>query len=193
MHSVLEPEINKVLQYDPNANAKLAKLEQKSFAVVLTDLSIQIKLWVNQGVLTFSSNTEKPDCYVETSSQYLKQLSDASQLTKLIKNDQLMLEGDLAIAQAFSGLLLENDIDWQSLLSRYVGDGMAHRIVQSIHNLKRVLIAKQADLDYTIASALVDEIKVAPSQLEVDDYVVQVDKINARTEKLASIINSLRG
>ena len=193
MHSVLEPAINKVLQYDPNAAVKLAKLEQKSFAVKLTDLSIQVKFWVNQGTVSFSSNTEKPDCYVETNAQYLKQLSDASQLTKLIKQDQLTLEGDLAIAQSFSSLLLDNDIDWQQLLSRYVGDGMAHRIHHSVLTLKTLIIAKQADLDYTVSSALVDEIKVTPSKFEVDDFVVQVDKVSARAEKLASAIKQLRG
>lgn len=193
MHSVLEPAINKVLQYDPNAAAKLAKLEQKSFAVKLTDLSIQIKLWVNQGEISFSSNTETPDCYVETNAQYLKQLSDASQLTKLIKQDQLILEGDLAIAQSFSSLLLENDIDWQQLLSRYVGDGMAHRIHHGILSLKDIIIAKQADLDYTVTSALVDEVKVTPSPLEVDDFINQVDAISARVEKLAVAIQNLRG
>ncbi|NVK24109.1 MAG: SCP2 sterol-binding domain-containing protein [Gammaproteobacteria bacterium] len=193
LHSVLQPAVNKALRYDPYASAKLARLEQKSFAVKLTDLSIQIKLWVHNGELTFSANIESPDCYVETSTKYLKQLSDASQLTRLIKQDELLLEGDLAIAQGFSGLLLDNDIDWQQMLARYVGDATAHRIAHGIESLRQVIQTKQSDLDYTVSSALVDELKVTPSQFEVDEFIEQVDQLHARTEKLAAALKTFRG
>ena len=192
VHSVLEPATNKVLQYDPQAKMKLAKLEGNSFAVSLTDLSIQVVLSVTSGEIRFSSHIETPSCYIKTSSNYLKQLSDASQLTKLIKQDQLILEGDLNIAQSFSSLFLDNDINWQQMLSRYVGDGMAYRIHHGLLQLQKIVQQKLADFDLTVQSALVDEIKVTPSIYEVEEYINQVDDIHARTEQLSAVIASLR-
>ena len=131
-HSFLEPLINNLLKDDASAEEKLNKLNGKSFSVQLTNLSIQLKLSVNEQKLYLSSNIEGADCKVVTTTDQLKQLSDASQLTKLIKEDKLELEGDLAIAQAFSGLLMDNDINWQNALAKYVGDGMAYRIMEKV-------------------------------------------------------------
>jgi ubiquinone biosynthesis protein UbiJ len=108
-HSFIEPKINKLLTFDDQAHTKLVKLEGKSLSVCLTDLSLNIKLQVLDNKVLLSSNTEGYDCLVTTSSQYLRSLSDASQLTKLIKQDSLELDGDLAIAQGFSELLMNNN------------------------------------------------------------------------------------
>ena len=63
----------------------MTKLNGKSFSVQLTNLSIQLKLQIYNNKLRLSNNLESSDCTVTTSTNQLKQLSDASQLTKLIR------------------------------------------------------------------------------------------------------------
>lgn len=191
-HSFIEPLINNLLKDDASAKEKLNKLNGKSFAVQLTNLSIQLKLSVNNHKLMLSNNMESADCKVITTSDQLKQLSDASQLTKLIKQDKLELEGDLAIAQAFSGLLMDNDINWQNALAKYVGDGMAHRIVEKAENLATLFRNKSTDANYTMSSLLTDELKVAPTEQEVSLFSNQVDALSAQVDRLSAQLTQLR-
>ena len=192
VHSAIEPLLNSLLKNDASAQEKLAKLDNKSFAVLLTNLSIQVKLSVNNGNLHFSNNLEGADCTVITSTDQLKQLSDASQLTKLIREEKLELEGDLAIAQGFSALLMDNNIDWQKALAKYVGDGMAYRIVEKVENLARLFNNKSTDANYTLSSLMTDELKVAPTAAEVADFSTQVDDISAQVDRLSSQLTQLR-
>lgn len=193
IHSLIEPIANKLLAKDASAQIKLVKLEDKSFAVKLTNLSIQVKLSVIQQTLRFSTNLDGADCTIITTSDQLKQLSDASLLTKLIREDKLSLEGDLAIAQAFSSLLMENNIDWQQALSQYVGDGMAYRILSTAKGIQTFAQQKSTDLTYTTSSLLTDEINVAVTEQQVAEFSNQVDQLSASTERLAAEIQQLRG
>ncbi|MFT6530294.1 MAG: ubiquinone biosynthesis protein UbiJ [Psychrosphaera sp.] len=190
-HSFIEPKINKLLTFDDQAHTKLVKLEGKSLSVCLTDLSLNIKLQVLDNKVLLSSNTEGYDCLVTTSSQYLRSLSDASQLTKLIKQDSLELDGDLAIAQGFSELLMNNNIDWQQLLSSYFGDAIAHKMVTAIQALVSNIKIKTKDMDYTLSTAITEELKLSPHYNEVSLFIDQVDTLSAKTDKLAATISAL--
>lgn len=191
-HSFLEPLINNLLKDDASAKEKLIKLNGKSFSVQLSNLSIQLKLSVINDKLLLSNNVEGADCKVVTSTEHLKQLSDASQLTKLIKQDKLELEGDLAIAQAFSALLMDNDINWQSALAKYVGDGMAHRILEKAERLAQLLRNKSTDANYTISTLMTDELKVAPTEQEVANFSNQVDSLSAKVDRLSAQLTQIR-
>lgn len=192
VHSVIEPLLNNLLKQDASAQDKMTKLDGKSFSVQLTNLSIQLKLSVRNDKLYLSNNLEGSDCKVITSTDQLKQLSDASQLTKLIREEKLELEGDLAIAQGFSSLLMDNDIDWQNALAKYIGDGMAHRVVEKIESLSRLFRTKSTDANYTVSSLMTDELKVAPTAAEVADFSLQVDEISAQVDRLHSQLTQLR-
>lgn len=191
-HSFLEPLINNLLKDDASAKEKLTRLNGKSFSVQLINLSIQLKLSVINDKLLLSNNTEGADCKVVTSTEHLKQLSDASQLTKLIKEDKLELEGDLAIAQAFSSLLMDNDINWQNALAKYVGDGVAYRILAKAESLAQLFKNKSTDANYTLSTLMTDELKVAPTEQEVTNFSVQVDDLAAKVDRLSAQLNQLR-
>lgn len=190
-HSFIEPSINKLLDFDSQSIPKLTKLEGKNLSVRLTDLSLSIKLQVLNSRVLLSSNIDGYDCLVTTSSQYLRSLSDASQLTKLIKQDNLELDGDLAIAQSFSELLINNNIDWQELLSSYFGDAAAHKIAIAIKSLAENIKIKSKDMNYTMSTVITEELKLTPHYNEVDIFIEQVDSLAAKTDKLAATIHSL--
>jgi len=191
-HSILEPLINSLLKEDASAKDKMHKLEGKSFSVQLTNLSIQIKLKIHNNQLQLSNNLEGSDCKVITSTDQLKQLSDAAQLTKLIREDKLELEGDLAIAQGFSSLLMDNDINWQRILAKYMGDGLAHRVMERANALRQFINNKSTDATYTVSSLMTDELKVAPTELEVAEFSSQVDDISAKVDRLSAQLTRLQ-
>lgn len=191
-HALVEPLINQLLKSDASAASKLAQLNNKSFAVKLENLSIQVKLQVTNQQLQLSNHLEGADCLVSTTSDQLKQLSDAAQLTKLIRQDKLTMEGDLAIAQAFSALLLDNNIDWQQALAKYLGDGLAYRIIDKAQSLAQLFQNKSTDANYTVSALLTDELNVAPTEQEVRRFADSVDDVSAHVDRLSAELAQLR-
>lgn len=190
--SIAEPMLNHVLQYDSDASNKLKKLNNKSLSVELTDLSVNLTVKVFDNKVFVSGQSESADCVIKTSLDGLQKLSDAAQITAMIRQGQLDLEGDLHVAQGFSGLLMDNDIDWQEWLSEYLGDAMTFKLSQAIKNQRTYWVRKKRDLDYTAQSALVDELRVTPDRIEVERFVADVDQLNAQTERLTLEIQKLK-
>lgn len=190
--SIAEPMLNHVLQYDSDASNKLKKLNNKSLSVELTDLSVNLTVKVFDNKVFVSGQSEPADCVIKTSLDGLQKLSDAAQITAMIRQGQLDLEGDLHVAQGFSGLLMDNDIDWQEWLSEYLGDAMTFKLSQAIKNQRTYWVRKKRDLDYTAQSALVDELRVTPDRIEVERFVADVDQLNAQTERLTLEIQKLK-
>jgi len=192
LFSIAEPALNKALRHDHSAAAKLASLENKSLSVELTDIKLSVNIGVFNGAVRISSETSQRHCFVKTELSQLKKLSDASQITYLIKQDLLELEGELSIAQRFSSLFIENDIDWQEWASNYLGDGLTHRLFSSGKQAVATIKRKQVDLDYTVHTALTEELKVVPTSIELRHFSDQVDSVSARTEKLLASIKSVK-
>lgn len=190
--SIAEPMLNHVLQYDSDASNKLKKLNNKSLSVELTDLSVNLTVKVFDNKVFVSGQSEPADCVIKTSLDGLQKLSDAAQITAMIRQGQLDLEGDLHVAQGFSGLLMDNDIDWQEWLSEYLGDAMTFKLSQAIKKQKTHWARKKRDLDYTAQSALVDELRVTPDRIEIERFVADVDQLNAQTERLTLDIQKLK-
>ncbi len=190
--SIAEPLLNKALRYDHYAGKKIADLEGKSLSVVLTDISVSINVGVYNGVVRLSNNIDVFDCYVKTELSQLKKLADAAQITSMIKQDLLEIEGELRVAQQFSALFMDNDIDWEEWLSRYLGDALTHRLVSKSKKITNDSRRKLNDLEYTVHSALVDELKVVPANIEISQFSNHVDQVAARTEMALSNLNKIK-
>lgn len=184
--------LNQALVYDGSAKYKLKKLQNKTLAVELTDLSLFVTLKVFDQKVFVSSQLEDAECTIKTTINGLQKLSDAAQITALIKNDELELDGDLHVAQSFSSLFMDNDIDWQEWLSEYLGDAAAHKLSRLVNKQHIYLNRKKRDLEYTLHSALIDELRLTPDQSEVTVFSQQVDRLNAQSERLSAEINKLK-
>lgn len=72
----------------------------------------------------------QPDCYLSLNLSVLPELRDQANITRLIKQDKLELEGDIQLAQKFSQLMTDCKPDIEEWLSRVTGDVVAHTLVQ---------------------------------------------------------------
>ena len=190
--SVAEPLLNKALSYDLESSKKLVNLEHKRFGLSLTDLGIELAFYVTKGRICFSSDISDPDCYVQTDFPQLEKLSDAALLTQLIKQDAVTLEGDLSIAQDYAKLLLNNEINWQVLLADYIGDAMSYRFMNALNRIIKLSHRKKQDAEYTLVSALVDEVKLVPDSLELAEFNDQVIELEYRAKQLNHLINNIK-
>ncbi|MDE2071080.1 MAG: SCP2 sterol-binding domain-containing protein [Gammaproteobacteria bacterium] len=103
------------------------------------------------------------------------------------------LNGDAETGQTFSRLLKQADLDWEELLSRYVGDVAAHQI----GNLARGLLRWGRDAGTRLAQDLAEylqyESSTLPPRHEVEVFLDGVDRLKNDTERLAARVQRLAG
>jgi len=189
--------MNQLLKLDDDSQQRLKKLAGKSLQVTIKELpwpllftfSDQIDV---RAVITVDNNvgpiSEPVDCLIELNLETLPKLKDSSQLTQLIQQKQLNLIGDIYVAQTFSALLKDLDIDWEEQLSGYTGDVVAHQTFASMRTLfdKAKTQIEQGAIELGEHLTQSNSIAVKPS--EVIEFSKGVTRLRSATERLSARI-----
>jgi len=96
------------------------------------------------------------------------------------------LNGDAETAQTFSRLLKQADLDWEELLSRYLGDVAAHQIGSLARGFMRWGKDAASRLGQDMAEYLVYESAMLPPRHEVESFLDEVDKLKSDVDRLAA-------
>jgi len=198
--SGIELAMNQLLKLDDDSQQRLKKLSGKSLQVTIKEMpwplifsfSEQIDV---RAVITpdndLEPTSEPVDCLIELNLETLPKLKDSSQLTKLIQQKQLNLVGDIYVAQTFSALLKDLDVDWEEQLSGFTGDVVAHQTFASMRSLFDTAKAQieQGAIDLGEHLTKSDSIAVKPS--EMMEFSRGVSDLRSSTERLSARINLL--
>lgn len=195
--SGIELAMNQLLKLDDDSQHRLKKLSGKSLQVTIKELPWPLLFSFSEqidvrAVITAdheSEPTPEPvDCLIELNLETLPKLKDSSQLTQLIQQKQLNLIGDIYVAQTFSALLKDLDVDWEEQLSRFTGDIVAHQTFTSMRTLfdtAKTQIEKSAvELGEHLTQS--DSIAVKPS--EMIEFSRGVSDLRSTTERLSARI-----
>ncbi len=188
--SALETLLNKGLALN-TANIALNKLDQKTLTVKLSELSFPLSFSVNNESILVTTITERADCTITTSIKTLQTLKAEQNLTELIKQDKLDLDGDIQLAQQFSSVAEKIDIDWQSELAKHIGDIPTYKLAQLSKQIfsKISFAAKQIESD--TSEYIVHEKKLVVTQSQVNQFSQHVNHIVEEINRLESRINQL--
>ena len=127
--SALEVPLNTLLSLDDQSTKRLQPLQGKRLTVVLKELPWPLTLAFSERIdILMDQENQDADCIISMQLSTLSELQDSSQITRLIQQGKLDLQGDIQIAQHFSSLIKELDIDWEEHLSHYVGDVAAYQM-----------------------------------------------------------------
>jgi ubiquinone biosynthesis protein UbiJ len=169
---------------DPDALARLQRLQGKQLAVCLRGIDIRLVLTAQPNGIWLNSHQEAVDCSVETEFSALQQLSDPSQLTRLIRENKLQIDGDLQTLQQFSQFFQQLNPDWQERLSAFLGDAVAHKAARAIVALQQGIRNYLQQADQTIQELAQDELRLTPVAAEVQQFSREVSTLAGRTELL---------
>ena len=200
LHAIAETIINPLLLLDEKSAARLNRLRGKRLIIFLQELSWPVELafeqqlTIHQFDLNWQQASERNadnECRLKLSLSTLNELKDSRQITRLIREHKLDLEGDMHIAQHVSALFQELNIDWEEVLSQKVGDIAAYQIVKTSKQA-RASLHKQLDMMAdTAAAMLIDEKKIAAHKLQVMHFGDQVIDTRDATERLEARIQRL--
>jgi ubiquinone biosynthesis protein UbiJ len=193
--SGIELAMNQLLKLDDDSQQRLKKLSGKSLQVTIKELPWPLLFSFSEQIdvrtVITSDNDSEPepvDCLIELNLETLPKLKDNSQLTQLIQKKQLNLIGDIYVAQTFSALLKDLDVDWEEQLSRYTGDVLAHQTFSSMRTIfdtaKTHIEQGVIELGEYLTQS--DSIAVKPS--EMIEFSRGVSDLRSSTERLSAKI-----
>lgn len=182
--AAIETTINTLIKDNPEHGRRLNRLKGKVLQVHLIELKKTLTFVFSQQVDVLTHYEGSPDCYLSLHLAVLTQLKDQNNITRLIKQEKIELEGDLKLAQQFSQLMNDCKPDLEEWMSRVTGDIVAHTVVQGVKDTN-VWVKKQVNKHHNhVAQILTEEWKVAPSPLEIANFCNQVSDVESCAAKL---------
>ncbi len=184
----LEQVLNRVIGLDPEAGERLAALHGRSIRIDLRGTGIQwIFVPAHDGRLRVLGSLEgQPDCTLSGSPLDLLRASAAG-ATQLFAG-RLRIEGDTGLAQRFSEVLADLDIDWEEQLSHLTGDIAAHEIGRGVRAASREGARMRRSSEQILSEYLTEEARLLPHRFEVEDFIADVDTLRDDAERLAARI-----
>ncbi len=193
LSAVLETLINQFLKYNLSGTQALKPLSEKTLTVKLSELPFALSFSVSDEKIHVTTNDEHSDCCIITSIKTLVELKKQQQLTDLIKNDKLDIQGDLKVAQHFANIAETLDIDWQSELAKRIGDIPTYKLGQIGQNILKKLnfAAKQIQAD--ASEWLVHEKRLLVTATEITSFNLDVaqaeQQVSALSQRIDALIN----
>ncbi len=189
--AVVETTLNTLIKDDPELGRRLARLKGQVIQVHLKEINKTLTFVFSQQIDVLANYEGEPDCYLSLNLAVLPELRDQSNITKLIKQDKLVLEGDIQLAQKFSQLMTDCKPDIEEWLSRVTGDVVAHTVIKGAENFGQFVKAQASKHQNHLAQVITEEWKVAPAPLEVAHFCDQVDELKSHAARVEAKLNQL--
>lgn len=189
--AVIETTLNTLINDDPELGRRLARLKGQVIQVHLKEVNKTLTFIFSQQIDVLAHYEGQPDCYLSLNLSVLPELRDQSNITKLIKQDKLVLEGDIQLAQKFSQLMTDCRPDIEEWLSRVTGDVVAHTVVQGVTNLGHLVKVQASKHQHHLAQVFTEEWRIAPPPLEIAHFCDQVDEVKSQAARIEAKLNQL--
>lgn len=192
LSAAVEQIINRLLQLDETASSRLKPLDGKVVAVQLQSLGpLLYCVCSSRRVDVLAGYEGTPDAIIRVQLSALGRLRDSSQITAVIKQGELEIEGNLQVAQHFSRLLTELDIDAEEQLSRYTGDILAHQAFRALRLMALLLRDRLQLVQANLGEYIREEARLAPGPLEVMQFSDAVDDLRDAVARIEVRIKRL--
>nr|WP_158118789.1 SCP2 domain-containing protein [Vibrio cidicii] len=189
--AAIETTLNVLFKDNPDLQRRLLRLKGQVIQIHLKELNQTLTFVFSQQIDVLADYEGQPDCYLSLNLSVLPQLREQANITRLIKQDQLVLDGDIQLAQKFAQLMTDAKPDVEEWLSRVTGDVVAHSAVQGARNVGEFLRAQAKKHQNHLGQVLTEELRVAPGPLEVAHFCDQVDDVQSATAQLEARLTRL--
>ncbi|WP_413494269.1 SCP2 domain-containing protein [Shewanella baltica] len=168
------------------------QLHGKVFRIQLSQLSWPFYLVFAKEIQVLSRYEGDVDVSLHADATTLYRVSEGANLTELIKQDKLKLEGDLNLLQSFSQYLRGIEFDFAEPISRYLGDGPTHKLISTGHQAKGFALEVLRKTRSHLGQLAVEEYRLAPHPIELLHFRDQMDDLVADTRAIEQRIAQLR-
>ena len=151
--------------------------------ILLHIYSNQIKLCLGNK-LNENLNAEKKIKPDATITGYPTQFLKFALMPEKHISNTLQLEGDLNTLMALNRWIGQNNIDWEEILSHFIGDIPAHLSYKTLKHTKHGLKKNFQNFKQNAFEYCVNEIRLTPDPIELEQYCDAVDVLRDHSERL---------
>lgn len=189
--AAIETTLNTLIQDDPELVRRLSRLKGQVIQVHLKEFNKTLTFIFSQQIDVLAAYEGESNCYLSLNVSILPELREQANITQLIKQDKLVLEGDIQLAQKFAQLITDCKPDVEEWLSRLTGDVLAHALVQGVKDIGQALQSQRSKHQNHLSQVLTEEWRLLPSSLEVAYFCNQVDDLNSQAACIEAKIQHL--
>ena len=191
---VLENAGNRLLRFDPETMQKLSRMQGRVFRLEIQVVDKVLWFIPGESGLQISENwSGDADITLKGSPlgfvQYALRQKNAD--NRVFVDKKLMIEGDVELAQDFQRILAELDIDFEELMSHYVGDVAAHQLGRGFRRFRQWAGDAAESLRLDTREYLVEELRVLAPDWRVAAFVDRTDELRADVERLEQRVQRL--
>ena len=194
MTGSIETAINALLWREKALKPARQRLIGKVLRVELKEFSSPLVLVFSERQVDVLGAWEgEADCTVITRVSVLPQLRNRQQLTALIRNNDLEVQGDLQVVQNLVSLADLAEFDPAELLAPYTGDIAAEGVSKLLRGGAKFLQHGLARQQRYVAETLTEEWRLAPGALEVAWFAEETAAVERELAALAKRLEKLEG
>jgi len=190
----IETAINAWLKLDQEALPRFKNLDGKIIRLDLTGLAVNLYFLPSSHGMEVLGNYPEDglvDATIHGSPLSLMRLSRSKNAGESLLKSDIEIEGDTLVAETFSGILREVDIDWEELLSKLVGDIVAHQAGQMVRSTAAWLKESTNAMQLNSGEYLSEETRMTPTDSEVSYFLDQVDEVRMDVDRLEARVKLL--
>jgi len=190
--SVLESAIERFLALDPRSPDYLAPLAGKVIALRLTPFDYHLYLCPTESALQILARLDgRPDALLSGSPLAFARMGLSDSPRRALFAGEVRVEGDMEAARRFQNLFERLEIDWEGLVGRYIGEGLAGRLVGALRTGHAWRQDAVETLRLNIGEYLQEETRDFPATAEVDSFDSEVDVLRADVDRLEARLERL--
>jgi len=190
--ATVEGMINSVLALDAEGAHRLAPIQGRVLLVELASFGSRIYIVPGEsGLLLYGAYDAPPDCTVRGTPAGLLSMALSEHREDAVFEGAVEIDGDNQVAQTLGEVFQGLDIDWEELLSKVVGDTLAHRIGIQARAGGRWAERTGDTLTQDIREYLQEEGRLLPGREEMRAFLADVDTLRDDVERLAARIERL--
>jgi len=121
-----------------NGVVKLGRLEGQNIALHVPELGLSLYfVCINSRIYVLETQQQSADVDITLNQSAFLSLFKGKDLKELLANDEVVISGNVKVAQALSDLFAETSVDVEELISQHTGDIVAHQLGKAIRFAKK--------------------------------------------------------
>ena len=194
----VENGVNRILRLDSTAMARLQSLTGKVIAVECAAPPLQLFILPSdEGLLLATQWAADADCTLRAPASSLLRLVLNKDKTAVLHSPEVDLEGDSHALMALAQVLQDLELDWEYELSRWLGPVATALIGGHLRSRANWYQQGFASLNQNLAEYLSEEARTLVGEREaqarfdeLDQLKLDLDRLEARFERLGRSLNS---
>ncbi len=193
LYELLDLAGNRLLKLDPDGSSHFSKLEGKIICIELTGIGQRLYLLPGEdGIRVRGTWTDQPDVLLSGPPAAFARLGLLGARSDSLAARGITIQGDVELSRRFQTLLEGVDLDWEELLSQYVGDFLAHQMGHAAQNVRSWIAGTSATMGANLSEYLQEESRTLASESGVAEFLDAVDVLRADVERLEQRVRRLQ-